>query len=387
MADERLAHCLSVDQVRQLAERRLPAPIFDSMSDGIGDGITFRRNVSDFEKYPLRPRVLRDVTAPTTAVDVLGTTLDFPLILSPTGWQGIIWPDGELAAARAAAKAGIMYGLSCFANASLEDVAAQGTGSRLFQLYGLVDEFIMHDLVERAAAAKYSALCVTVDVPVFSPLEKLDRWRMSLDRRPPPPALYQLLRRPAWLWRQRRLGAKKIPPIVMQFLERGHAFGDDGLNRVIRQDFSWDDLAALRRRWDGPFVVKGIVNPEDARRAVDAGATAIIVCNHGGLALDGMMSSIAALPAIVDAVGKDAEILLGSGIRRGGAMVKAMALGARATLSGRGYLYGLGAAGEDGVDKVIAILRREFTTAMCVAGAQSPGAIGRDLIGGEGVGS
>ncbi|WP_070151994.1 alpha-hydroxy acid oxidase [Sphingobium phenoxybenzoativorans] len=378
--DMQLDHCLSIEQVRRLAERRLPPPLFDSMSDGVGDGITYRHNIDDFEKVPLVPRALRNVDVHSTAVRVLGREISFPLILSPTGWQGILWPDGELAAARAAARGGIIYGLSCFANASIEDVASVGEGARLFQLYGLIDDYIMHDLVDRAAAAGYAALCVTVDTPVFSPLEKLERWRMTLDRRPPLGTTCHLLRRPAWLWRQRNMGAKKIPPIVRQFAERGHAFGEDGLNRVIRKDFTWDDLARLRQRWNGPFVVKGILNPEDARRAVEAGATAIVVCNHGGLSLDGSASSISMLPAIIDAVGDKAEILLGSGIRRGGAMVKALALGARATLSGRGYLFGLAASGEAGVDKVIEILRREFTTAMRVAGAADPAQLVRDMV-------
>jgi L-lactate dehydrogenase (cytochrome) len=273
-----------------------------------------------------------------------------------------------------------MYGLSCFANASIEEVAKAGPGPRMLQIYGLTDDYITSDLLERAEAAGYQAICVTVDTPVMSPMEKLDRWRLLPGRRPPARTMLQLLRRPDWLWRQRNLGAKELPPVVRQFLERGHVLGSEGLSKVIRKDFTWQEMARLRKRWNGAFAIKGILNSHDARKAVDVGASAVIVCNHGGLSIDGAASSISVLPGIADAVGRDIEVLLGGGIRRGVSIAKAMALGANATLSGRGFLYGLGAAGEPGVAKVISILQREFAAAMRVSGCASPQQISRDLV-------
>jgi L-lactate dehydrogenase (cytochrome) len=380
MPDKHLRRCISIDDLRKLAARRLPEPIYDLLSDGVEDGVTFRRNTDDFRGFSIVPRFLRDVSKIVTTVRVMSCELSFPLILAPTGTQAILHPGGEVAAARAAAKAGIMYSYSTMSTATLEEVADVGPGSRMFQLYALIDKEITNELVHRARQAKWDVLCLTIDSPGVARLETLERWGFSFVNRPPLKTTVKILQKPAWLWRQRQIKKRTDPHIVSLFRAKGHEVGADLINWAIRRDLNWDDAAALRRSWDGPFAIKGILCVEDAKKAVEIGASAIVVCNHGGLSMDGLPSSISVIEQIVDAVGHKVEVLLSSGVRRGSSILKSLALGAQATLVGRPFLYGLAAAGEDGVSHAIEILREEFKTALRMTGCASPRELTRDLI-------
>jgi L-lactate dehydrogenase (cytochrome) len=250
----------------------------------------------------------------------------------------------------------------------------------MFQLYALIDQKITNELVQRAKEAKWEVLCLTIDSPGVARLEALERWGFSFVKRPPLRTAVKILQRPAWLWRQRNIGKRKDPHIVSLFRAKGYDVGADLINWAIRRDLTWDDAAAFRRSWDGPFAIKGILSVADAKKAVEIGASAIVVCNHGGLTMDGLPSSISVIEQIADAVGDKTEVLLSSGVRRGSSMLKSLALGANATLVGRAFLYGLAAAGEDGVSHAIEILRSEFKTALRMSGCASPQELTRDLI-------
>ena len=341
-----------------------------------------QRNVADFQALQIVPRVLRDVKFVEPGTRVLGCELTFPLILSPTGLQTLFDPDGEVVAARAAVKAGIMYSLSSFGTETIEAVGDAGSGPRLFQLNALVDDALNIELIQRAKRAKFDALCLTVDNPTSSRVEEVERWGMSLTGLPPLRAAIEFAKRPRWVLKQRNLRERLVPYVVREMTRRGMDFGADLAHNKIafRRDFTWEDAARLRKHWDGPFLLKGILSVEDAKLAVNMGATGLVVCNHGGLVLDGMPSSISMLRDIVDSVGEKIEIFLGSGVRRGTSILKSLALGARAALSGRAFLYGLAAGGEAGVSHVIEILRAEFVTALGASGCTRPNQLTKDFI-------
>lgn len=383
MTDKALQRCLNIEDVRKLALRRLPRPIFDIVDSGREDGITLERNVADFRALQILPRVLRDVKIVDPRTRALGCDLSFPLILSPTGAQILLDPEGEVAAARAAAKAGIMYSLSSFGSETIEAVGDAGPGPRMFQLNALVDDDLNIELIQRAKKAKFDVFCLTVDNPVSSRVEQYERWEMSFTKPPPMRTAIEFAKRPRWLLKQRNLRARVVPYVVREMTRRGGKFGADlaSLSRTaFRRDLTWEGAARLRKRWDGPFLLKGILNIEDAKLAVDMGATGLVVCNHGGLALDGAPSAISVLRDIADTVGDKIEIYLGGGVRRGTSILKSLALGARAVLLGRAFLYGLAAGGEVGVSHVIEILRAEFVTALAASGCTRPDQLGRDFI-------
>lgn len=370
--NKRLERCVSVDDVRLLARRRLPLPIYDLLAGGSCDEVTLGRNVAAFDEIELVPRVARDVSTVDASVQVLGADLSFPLILAPTGAQGFIDPEAEVAAARAAARAGIMYSLTTFSTASLEDVAAACDGPKMFQLYALQDQGVTDELIARAKEAGYDALCVTVDVPVNAGLERVKRWGMNAASGVPPlDTTLALARRPGWLLRQRKMAANRLPDVAKRLADRGAIIDRNFYEMIIRKDLTWDDLARIGEQWGGPFAIKGILSSADATLAAEAGATAIVVCNHGGTSLDSAPASISVLPDIVDTVGDRLEVIQCGGVRRGNAVVKALGLGAAAAMIGRPFLYGLAAAGEAGVTKVIEILRAEFETSMKLCGCTS----------------
>ena len=269
-----------------------------------------QRNVADFQALQIVPRVLRDVKFVEPGTRVLGCELTFPLILSPTGLQTLFDPDGEVVAARAAVKAGIMYSLSSFGTETIEAVGDAGSGPRLFQLNALVDDALNIELIQRAKRAKFDALCLTVDNPTSSRVEEVERWGMSLTGLPPLRAAIEFAKRPRWVLKQRNLRERLVPYVVREMTRRGMDFGADLAHNKIafRRDFTWEDAARLRKHWDGPFLLKGILSVEDAKLAVNMGATGLVVCNHGGLVLDGMPSSISMLRDIVDSVGEKIEI-------------------------------------------------------------------------------
>ena len=385
MADRKLQWCISVNDVRKLARARLPLPMYDLLAGGSADEVTLRRNVAAFDRIELIPRVARDVAQIDTSVRVLDVELSFPLILAPTGVQGMVHPEAELAPARAASKSNVMYTLSTFATSSIEEVADECPGPKMFQLYALTDRSITDEIVSRVRAANYDALCVTVDVPVNAGLERIDRWAMNpVSGLPPLRTMAAMAGRPLWTFRHGRMARARTPDIVKRIAARGIEVTPDFFDTIIRKDLTWKEIPRVVRGWDGPLVIKGILCAEDAIEAANIGATAVVVCNHGGTSLDGAPAAISVLEEIVDAVGDRVEVIQCGGVRRGHSILKSLALGASASMIGRPFLFGLAAAGEAGVTQVIEILRKEFEVTMKLCGATTLGELNKAIVRGSG---
>ncbi len=366
-----------VDDYRRAAQAYLPKTIFDFVDGGSEREITLRANSDDFEKLFFNPRTLVDVGEVDLTTRLLGEQISMPLMISPTGLAGIVRSEGDIAVARAAEQAGIPYGLSTTASHSIEQVAAGAGGNKWFQLYFFRDRELTRGFVERAIANNYQALVMTVDLVRGGKREKDQRNGFTVPLRITPRNFLDMAGHPRWLLRM----APHLKQITMGNLKGIDGAGDgvvalsQFMNQQIDPTISWDDLAWLRGIWDKPLLVKGVLNAEDARRMVDMGADGIVISNHGGRQLDGAPSTIAVLEEIVDAVAGDADIILDSGIRRGGDIVKALALGATACGIGKAMLYGLAADGQAGVTGVIEMLRREIDLAMAMTGARKIGDI------------
>ncbi len=338
----------------QAAQAKIPEAFFGYYAGGAADEITLRENRTAFNRIKLRPRVLTNVNHRTLATTILGHATAMPMIIAPTAMAQLAHPEGEVAIAQAAKNAGIIQCLSTLSNASLEEVAAVGAAN-WFQVYVYKDRHITQCLVERATAAGYQAIVLTVDLPVPGVRENILRTGLQL-----PPGL-TLKNFEAFHNTQ----AATILPYV---------------NAQFDPSLTWDDLTWLRSITPLPVWVKGILRGDDAKRAVDYGVAGIIVSNHGGRQLDTAVTGIDALPEIVAAVGTHIEVLVDGGIRRGTDIVKALALGARAILVGRPLLWGLAVAGQEGVERVLAILQRELDTTLALCGCPSVADIGPDLI-------
>jgi L-lactate dehydrogenase (cytochrome) len=375
----RLARCYSIEDLARLARRRLPAPV-RAYLDGGGEGeVTLERNRSAFRRIQLAPRVLRDVSSVDTSTTVLGARVPVPLVLSPVGAPRFIHHEGERAVARAAGRHGIPYALSTLSTTSIEDAATESDGPLWFQLYLFGDRGANRDALARAKAAGFGAALLSVDVAVRSRRERELRAGLNL---PDPHLRWRTFvegaLHPNWCWNFLTSPAPDFPNLGA----RGTGGGQS--RRRVEEMFdgtvTWDDLGWVRQAWDGPLALKGIIRVEDARRAADEGIDAVVVSNHGGRQLDQVPATIEALPAVVDAVGDRLEVLVDSGVRRGGDVLAALALGARAVLVGRAYLYGLAAAGQAGVAHAIDILSNQLRTAMALCGCTSLAEIDRSLI-------
>lgn len=374
-------NAVNIEDLRRLAKAQLPRAVFEFVDGAAHDELTLAANRRDFEQIWFAPRVLVDVGERRQAVRVLGQDYASPFVFGPTGLAGVLWPHGDLATARATAQAGVGYCLSTNSNASIEEVAAQGRRDFWFQLYVQRDRGMARSLVERARAAGCPVLCVTVDLPVQGPRERDERNGFTVPPRLGLDNVFDYARRLGWLWRM-----ATGPRIRFGNLD-GQGAAQSSLTTVaqhIGKQFdptvSWKEIDWLRAMWDGPLAVKGILHPDDARLAVRHGVDAVIVSNHGGRQLDGAPSAISALPAIVDAVDGQAEVLVDGGIRRGADIVKALALGARACLLGRAALYGLAANGEAGVSRAIAILRKEIDITLTLLGRPDIATLNRSAL-------
>jgi isopentenyl diphosphate isomerase/L-lactate dehydrogenase-like FMN-dependent dehydrogenase len=365
-----LDRAVSVEDLRRLARRRLPRAVFDFVEGGAGDERTVARNRAALERLLFAPRVLVDVSKREQATTVLGERVATPVLVSPTGMAGLCWPRGEVAAARGAHEAGTVYTLSTHASCSIEQVAAGAPGPLWFQLYVWQNRDLTRSFIERARAAGYRALVLTVDVPIISRRERDLRNGFTVPPRITVRNGLDTLRRPRWIRRvllgprltlANLVGAPGAPRTDIVTLG-GVA------NRQVDPSVSWADLAWFRALWSGPLVLKGVLGAADARMAVDHGVDALIVSNHGGRQLDGAPASVEALPEIVDAVGTRAEVLMDGGVRRGADVVRALALGARAVMVGRPYLYGLAAGGQAGVRRVLQILQGEVDHTLALIG-------------------
>jgi L-lactate dehydrogenase (cytochrome) len=368
---------VNIEDLRLAARRRLPRVVFDYIDGAADRELTVRENCAAFDRVLFRPRSAVATPRCDLRVTVLGHELSLPFLLAPVGSSRLFYPRGEEVAAQQAGRAGTLYILSTLSGCRLEDVKAATPGPAWYQLYLAGGRDVAIAAMQRARAAGFSALVVTIDTPVAGMRERDFRNGIKelLTRRPATMAPYvgQFLARPRWLAGFFRDGGLMSFPNVM--LRTGPMqYADVGA--VLEQSVvAWSDLGWIREAWQGPIVVKGVHTADDARHAVDEGAEAIVVSNHGGRQLDGVAATLQVLPEVVDAVAGRTEILLDGGIRRGSDIVKAICLGARAVLIGRAYAYGLGAAGGDGVARAIDILRADLIRTLKLLGCPSIAAL------------
>ena len=380
--ERRLRRAASVMDLRLIARKRLPRGVFDYIDGGAEDELTLRRNAEAFRRLEFRPRVLRDVGAIDTSTTLLGRPLPVPLVLAPTGFTRIASPGGELDVARAAARAQLPYTLSTMGTRSIEEVAAVSSGRKWFQVYVWRDRGLVKEMLGRAAAAGYEAIVITVDTAVLGRRERDVRHGFTLPPRLGPGTLLDGALHPGWTW-----DFVRAEPITFANITgTGVPDGAEAVNLAEYTNgqfdpaLSWRDLDWFRAAWDGPIVLKGIQTVDDARLAADAGVEAIALSNHGGRQLDGSPPPAELIAPVADAIGDRAEIICDGGIRRGSDIVKAVALGARACMIGRAYLYGLGAAGERGVDHVLALLESDIRRTMALTGRGRISELGTDLV-------
>lgn len=364
-----LERCCNIFDLRELARRRMPAPIFRYLDGGAETEVTLHRNVSALDSKLLVPCCLVDTTKVNTATQVLGVNLDWPVICAPTGASRLYHPDGELAVARAARQSGTLYSLSVAATHSAEEVSAASDGPKLMQILPFKDGGLTRELIARCRAAGFQALCVTLDASVRGNREQRELPSGVVGA--PPLSIGVLLRfglSPRWLLGQALKGAWAMPNIAPSGERSDFTAHTRRLGSQLNAAATWKDIKEIARAWGGPLALKGLMSVEDARRAIDVGATAAFISNHGGRQLDGAAAPIDVLPEIAAAVGDKLELILDGGIRRGTHVLKALALGAHACSVGRAYLYGLGAAGEAGAYKALHILKTELVRAMQLAG-------------------
>jgi L-lactate dehydrogenase (cytochrome) len=374
----RAARCNTIDDLRAMAKRSVPQPIFEYVDGAAWGEVTYRRNRTGFERFELRPRMLVDVSDIEMSTTVLGREIALPIIGAPTGMTGLNHPDGEGAIARAAHSVGTIYTQSALSSLSIEEVSAVAPGPKWFQLYVMTDRGIAHDMLARAQSAGYEALVLTVDVAVAGVRERDVRNRFSVPPRLTLKAAAQGVLRPRWS--RNFITRPRLTTGNVRYEGAGVIGHAQWVNRQFDASVTWDDLADFREHWNGPLLIKGIMRPDDAVRAVEHGVEGIIVSNHGGRQLDHASSTIEALPAIAEAVDGRAELLLDSGIRRGTDVITALALGARAVLIGRPLVYGLGAAGEAGARRAFELLRGELATALALAGYPRVSELGPDVL-------
>jgi len=370
-----------IEDMRQVARRRVPKMFFDYADRGSYAEETLHSNREDLQRVKLRQRVLVDVSQRSLATTILGEPVALPIALAPIGLCGMQWGDGEILACRAAQAAGIPFCLSTMSICAIEDVAAAVEQPFWFQLYVMKDRGFARALVERAIAARCSALVLTIDLQVLGQRHYDIRNGMTV---PPEIKLRNVIdiaTKPGWAISVLRGKRKTFGNLA------GHVRGMENVNSLAQwiagqfdPALSWKDVDWIRSLWPGKLVIKGVLDVEDAKLAARTGATALVVSNHGGRQLDGAVSSISALPKIVDAVGGQIEIMFDGGIRSGQDVLRALALGARSCLLGRAYLYGLGAGGEAGVARAIEIIRNELDVTMALTGSNSIAEIGRHLI-------
>jgi isopentenyl diphosphate isomerase/L-lactate dehydrogenase-like FMN-dependent dehydrogenase len=374
---------VNISDLRRLAKRRLPRVVFDYIDGGADAEVTLRANCDAFDAVTFRPRCAVATPAPELRTTVLGTRLDLPFLLAPVGSSRMFYPRGECAAARAAGEAGTAYVLSTLSGCRLEEVKAATSGPAWYQLYLVGGRDVARAAIDRAQTAGFSALMITIDTAVAGMRERDIRNGSAelLGRKLPAllPFLPQVLSRPRWLAAFLGDGGlMKFPNVIRP--DQGEMPYGEVVAMLAQSVVCWDDLRWLRDSWKGPIVVKGVQTGDDARRAADAGAEAIVVSNHGGRQLDGVAATIRVLPEVIDAVNGRVEVLLDGGVRRGSDIVKALALGARAVLIGRAYAYGLGAAGRAGVTRAIEILRADLVRTLTLLGCPSASALDRSYV-------
>ncbi len=380
--ERRLRRAASVADLRRIARRRLPGGVFDYIDGAAEDERTSAANIEAFAALRFRPRVLRGVSEVDVSFSILGAPVAYPLVLAPTGFTRIAHPEGELAVARAAARAGIPYTLSTLSTRSIEEVRAVSNGRLWFQVYAWRDRGLVAEMIERAAAARYEALVLTVDTAVLGRRERDVRRGFSLPPAIGPGTIVDGALHPSWTWAFVRSEPIRFANVVGR--EVGDGASPVNLSEYINSQFdpslSWRDVEWLRSVWSGRIVVKGIQTVRDGVLAAEAGVDAIAISNHGGRQLDGAPATLPLVAPVADAVGQRVEIICDGGVRRGSDIVKAVAAGASACMAGRAYLYALGAAGERGVDRLLGWWRDDIRRTMTLVGASDVTALDRSLL-------
>lgn len=369
-----LKRCRNISDLRRAAWIRMPSPMFHYMDGAAEDEINLKRSCSSFDDYELLPRHLSDVSSIDPSTTILGQPVDMPVFCSPTGMSRLFHHDGELAVSRAAARAKTIYSLSTMGTYSIEDVAEVCSGPKWFQIYVFKDRSLVTEFIERCKAADYHAMCLTIDLPLTGNRERDLRTGMTIPPKFSLAGWFNFALHPLW-----SLSYLSSPPFSLANVEHRVSGGSDEdvttlvdyISGQFDRSVTWDDAAEMVQEWGGPFVVKGVSSVHDALRAVDIGAKAIMVSTHGGRQLDHTPAPIDLIPEIVAAVRDRAEVIVDGGIRRGTDVIKALALGARAVSLGRGYLFGLGAGGEAGVDRALAILKEEIVRDMALLGCNT----------------
>ena len=374
-----LKQCFNTQQFRKLAKRRLPGPIFHYIDGAADDEVTYRRNTAAYDQCDLVPSVLAGVESIDMKTRVMGIDLDLPLFLSPTALQRLFHHDGERAVGRAAEAYGTLFGISSLATVGIEEIARTIKTPKIFQLYYHKDKDLTYGMIERCKQSGFDALALTVDTIVGGNRERDLVTGFTSPPRLTPRSVLSFATHPAWtanyLFRE---------PFELSNLKDHIPEGSnvsvsvsDYFSSMLDQSMDWDAAADIRERWGGPFCLKGVMSVEDARRAVDIGASAIMVSNHGGRQLDGSRAPFDQLAEIIDAVGSDIDVICDGGIQRGTHVLKALSLGAKACSGGRWYLYALAAAGQQGVEKALSNMRTEIERDMKLMGARSVADLGR----------
>ena len=372
----------TIEELRVLAQKRVPRMFYDYADSGSWTESTYRANESDFQKIKLRQRVAVNMEGRSTATTMIGQQVAMPVAIAPTGLTGMQHADGEILAARAAKKFGIPFTLSTMSICSIEDVSKGTDGHPFwFQLYVMRDRDFIERLIERARAANCSALVITLDLQILGQRHKDLKNGLSAPPKLTIPNILNIATKPRWALGMLGTSRREFGNIV------GHVKGVENMSSLsawTAQQFdprlNWGDVEWIKKRWGGKIILKGIQDVEDARLAVDSGADAMIVSNHGGRQLDGAQSSIEALPAIVDAVGKQIEVHMDGGIRSGQDVLKARALGARGTYIGRAFLYGLGAMGQPGEEKALQIIHNELDLTMAFCGRTQMDTVDKSIL-------
>ena len=377
-----LSKITCIADLQRIARRKVPKMFYEYADTGSWTESTYRANEADFQSILFRQRVLVDMENRSLESKMIGQTVKMPLALAPVGLTGMQHADGEILAARAAEKFGVPFTLSTMSICSIEDVAEHTSRPFWFQLYVMKDKPFVEKLINRAKAARCSALVITLDLQILGQRHKDLKNGLSSPPKPTPRNLMNLATKPYWCWNMLHTKRRYFGNIV------GHVTGVDDMSSLsswTSQQFdpalSWDDVAWIKDKWGGKIILKGIMEPEDARLAVKSGADALIVSNHGGRQLDGALPTIEALPSIVDAVGNDnIEIFLDSGVRSGQDVIRAVAMGARGVFIGRAFLYGLGAMGEAGVTKALEIIYNEADITMAFCGLRNIKDVNRNIL-------
>src|SRR6056297_1954594 len=370
-----------VDDLKRIYKRRTPKMFYDYAESGSWTEQTFRENTSDFDDIYLRQRVAMDMTGRSTKTRMIGQDVSMPVGLAPVGLTGMQCADGEIKAARAAEKFGVPFTLSTLSICSIEDVAENTEKPFWMQVYTLKDDDFMQRLFDRAKAANCSAAVITVDLQLLGQRHKDVKNGLSAPPKLTPASVANMMTKVQWGLGMLSTKRRFFGNIV------GHAKGVGDPSslaswtaQAFDQSLNWDRIRVFRKMWDGPLIIKGIMDPRDALEALNVGADAIIVSNHGGRQLDGALSAIRALPPILDAVGDKIEVHIDSGIRSGQDVLKAMALGAKGTYIGRAFVYGLGAMGEEGVTKALDCIHKELDVSMGLCGRTDINALDRDIL-------